>query len=148
MLSVQVALAPVMPDDPGFDLLLAQSLAEGHRMLLRFEENWHSGANRFDRPGELILGATYDGKLLRICGRNVDPYDPTPRAGRVRHLYVEPASRRDGLGRILIGAILDGARQHFDYLNTNAPAGAFAFYERLGFVRRLDIEHITHRLPL
>ena len=51
------AIRPVTPDTPGFDALLTQSLAEGHRMLLRFEENWRFGANLFDRPGEFILGA-------------------------------------------------------------------------------------------
>jgi GNAT superfamily N-acetyltransferase len=141
-------LAPVTPDDPGFDALLAQSLAEGHRMLMRFAENWRAGANRFTRPGELILGATSDGILTGICGRNIDPYDPAPRAGRVRHLYVAPSSRRDGVGRLLIDAIRADASQYFDYLNTNAPPTAFAFYERLGFQPLPDTCHITHRLPL
>lgn len=143
-----LTLAPITPEDPGFAALLEQSLAEDHRMLLRFAENWHSGANRFTRPGELILGATSDGVLVGICGRNIDPYDPAPRAGRVRHLYVHPESRRDGAGRLLIDAICTNASQHFDYLNTNAPPGAFAFYERLGFQPLPDTPQITHRLPL
>ena len=63
----------------------------------------------------------------------------------MRHLYIEPATRREGLGRLLIEAVLEGAAERFDYLNTNAPTNAFAFYERLGFVRRTDIEHVTHR---
>jgi GNAT superfamily N-acetyltransferase len=143
-----LTLAPVTPDDPGFDVLLAQSLAEDHRMLLRFAENWRSGSNRFARPGEFILGATSGGLLAGVCGRNIDPYDPAPRAGRVRHLYVAPQSRRDGVGRFLIDAICADAGQYFDYLNTNAPSAAFAFYERLGFQPLPDTPHITHRLPL
>ncbi|MDB5528963.1 MAG: GCN5-related N-acetyltransferase [Devosia sp.] len=117
-------------------------------MLLRLEENWRSGANRFDRPGELILGAWRDGRMLGICGRNIDPYDGTARAGRVRHLYVDPAGRRQGIGRMLIDAISEGAAEYFDYLNTNAPEGAFAFYEQLGFARQPGVEHVTHRRML
>ena len=116
-------------------------------MLLRFLENWQSGANRFDRPGEIMLGAWRGERLAGTAGRNVDPYDGNPRAGRVRHLYVAGDERRHGVGRQLILAIVSEARNWFDYLNTNAPETAFAFYESLGFVRH-KVEHVTHRLML
>ncbi|WP_240230150.1 GNAT family N-acetyltransferase [Devosia lacusdianchii] len=142
------ALAPVIPDVAGFDDLLQESLAEGHRMLLRFDESWRSGSNRFERPGETVLGLLDDRVLVGICGRNIDPYDINPRAGRVRHLYVGQSVRRRGAGRLLIAAILDGAATHFDYLNTNAPDTAFAFYERLGFAHLPGVDHVTHRITV
>ena len=142
------ALAPVTPDAAGFDRLLHESLADGHRMPLRFVENWRSGSNRFNRPGEIIVGLWDDQALIGICGRNVDPYDIHPRAGRVRHLYVGQSARGRGAGRSMIGAILDGASDHFDYLNTNAPDTAFAFYERLGFARLDGVDHVTHRITI
>ena len=142
------ALAPVTPDVTGFDYLLQESLAEGHRMLLRFAENWRMGTNRFDHPGEIILGLWDDQALVGICGRNIDPYDVHPRAGRVRHLYVGQSVRRRGAGRHFIAAILDRAATHFDYLNTNAPDTAFAFYERLGFARLVGADHVTHRIAV
>lgn len=141
------ALAPVTPATRGFDYLLQESLAEGHRMLLRFEENWRSGGNRFARPGEVIVGLWDDDRLVGIGGRNIDPYDLHPRAGRVRHLYVGRSRRRHGAGRLLIAAILEGAAAHFDYLNTNAPETAFSFYERMGFIRLDGVPRVTHRIP-
>lgn len=140
-------LAPVTPDTAGFDRLLAESRAGGHQMLSYFDENWRSGANTFDRNGEIVFGA-WDGEtLVGTCGRNVDPYDPHPRAGRIRYLYVAEQYRRHGIGQLLIGAMQRNAASYFDYLNTNAPEAAFAFYQRLGFVA-LSREYATHRYVL
>jgi GNAT superfamily N-acetyltransferase len=143
-----MVLEPVTPDSQGFDQLRTASEAEGHRMLMRFVENWRAGTNRFRRPGEIMLGLRRDGALLGVCGRNIDPYDTHPRAGRVRQLYVDPSARGQGVGRELIDAIRTDAAVSFDYLNTNAPETAFAFYERLGFRRLQDVAHMTHRLTL
>ncbi|MCR6633267.1 GNAT family N-acetyltransferase [Devosia sp.] len=143
-----IRLAAFDPDAAGFSALLAESQSEGHRMVLRLAENWADGSNRFALPGEIMLGAWSGDVLVGVCGRNVEPYDPYPRAGRVRHLYVAHGARRDGVGRALISAICDGAAGHFDYLNTNAPETAFAFYERMGFVRLEGGGHATHRLSL
>ena len=117
-------------------------------MVLRLQNDWRSGRNRFDQPGEAMFGALQHGELIGTCGRNIDPYDPLPRAGRVRRLYVGQAGRRQGIGRQLIEAICHGARSHFDHLNTQAPTEAFPFYERLGFVRITDDVHVSHRLTL
>ena len=116
-------------------------------MLTRFAENWRNGSNRFNRSGERIFGAYDNTILIGLCGRNLDPYDPDPRAGRVRHLYVAARFRRHGTGRLLVERVVDGAAQWFDYLNTNSPPEAAAFYERLGF-RPISADRITHRLVL
>ncbi|MCS6757816.1 MAG: GNAT family N-acetyltransferase [Candidatus Devosia euplotis] len=79
---------------------------------------------------------------MATCGRNVDPYDPHPRARRVRHPYVAESYGRHGIGQLLIAAIQRDAATYFDYLNTNAPETAFAFYEHLGFVP-FSREHTT-----
>tara|TARA_R110002124_G_scaffold114535_46_gene269688 strand:- start:23563 stop:24009 length:447 start_codon:yes stop_codon:yes gene_type:complete len=140
-------LAPVTPDTIGFEQLLAESRAGNHKMLQHFEENWRSGANVFARRGEIMLGAWDGATLVATCGRNVDPYDPHPQAGRVRHLYVAERYRRHGVGQLLIAAIQSDAATYFDYLNTNAPEAAFAFYEHLGFAP-LVREYATHRYAL
>lgn len=117
-------------------------------MLTRFVENWRAGTNQFRRPGETMLGLRQDNALLGVCGLSIDPYDAYSRAGRVRHLYVDPSARNQGVGRQLIAAIVADAAKYFDYLNTNAPETAFAFYEHQGFERTHDIVHVTHRLTL
>ena len=142
-----IRLAAFDPGAAGFSALLEESRSEGHRMVLRLAENWANGSNRFTRPGEIMLSAWAGERLAGICGRNIDPYDPGPRAGRVRHLYVAQDARRDGVGRLLISAIANGAAEYFDYLNTNAPETAFAFYKRMGFVP-LNAPHVTNRLML
>ncbi|WP_445679657.1 GNAT family N-acetyltransferase [Radicibacter daui] len=136
------------PDDPGFAALLADCTADGNRIATRFAENWRSGANRFDRPGELLLSAHLGGRLAGFCGRNIDPYAGDPSAGRVRHLYVSSANRRHGIGSALVRAVIDGAERYFRHLNTRAPDTAFAFYEALGFQPVAGEETVTHRLML
>lgn len=140
-------LAALNPEVAGFSALLADSQREGHRMLMRFAEHWASGENRFSLPGEVVLGAWAGEVLVGICGRNVDPYDKTPRAGRVRHLYVAVQARHGGVGRLLIRGVAGDAAKYFDYLNTNAPPEAHAFYVRLGF-EPVGAPSVTHRLVL
>ncbi|SCY46667.1 GNAT family N-acetyltransferase [Microvirga guangxiensis] len=142
------AFQPITPDTEGFDALLRASLSENHGMLQRLQENWRNGANRFSRPGETLLGA-FDGRsLVGICGRNIDPYTGNPKAGRVRHLYVAPPGRRQGIGRMLVTAIAECAVPFFGHLNARAPEFAFPFYERLGFSRIENDPYVTHRLRL
>lgn len=136
------------PDESGFDALQADCGADGKRIATRFVENWQSGSNRLDRPGELLLGARLDGQLVGFCGRNIDPYANDPAAGRVRHLYVSTTCRRHGIGSALVNAVIDGAAHSFSHLNIRAPETAFAFYEALGFLRVTDEETVTHRLRL
>lgn len=140
-------LGDVTPDVPGFDALRLECDREGHRMLARFAESWRDGSNRLDRPGERAVGAYWNGQLVGLCGRNRDPYDEFARAGRVRHLYVGATHRRTGIGRALVEHIIDGADEWFDYLNTNCPPEAAAFYERLGFAP-IAGARVTHRFLL
>jgi N-acetylglutamate synthase-like GNAT family acetyltransferase len=141
-------LRPMTPDIAGYSDLVQESMAEGHRMLHRLRENWLIGRNTFDRPGEVLVCALHAGKLVGVCGRNIDPYDSEPRAGRVRHLYVSAANRRQGVGGLLLRQVTNNACQFFDFLNALAPVEAFGFYERLGFTRVENVEAVTHRLML
>ena len=54
---MNIHFANISPASPGFVDLKSQSMAEGFNMLRRLEENWHSGHNRFGRPGEKLIGA-------------------------------------------------------------------------------------------
>lgn len=143
-----ITLANITPDRQGFAALQTQSMAAGFNMLRRLEENWRSGQNRFDKPGEKLLGAFAGDLLIGVCGINQDPYLPGVRAGRLRHLYVDAQWRRMQVGMALLNAMLEGADRWFDFINTNAPPAAFTFYARAGFIPLTDTENVTHRLSL
>jgi GNAT superfamily N-acetyltransferase len=129
--------------------LIAESEAAGLRFVRRLAEEWASGGNRFDLPGEILLGAWMDARLVGVCGLNVDPYTAAPGVGRVRHLYVLAAHRRQGVGRQLVARVVALARGSFVTLrlSTENPA-AVRLYETLGFRRHAGDAHCTHLLEL
>lgn len=143
-----IALVRLRPTDPAFMALMEESRREGFWMLVRLHDGWTSRCNQFRKRGEALFGAWSGDELVGVCGLNVDPYFPGPGQGRVRHLYVRPASRRDGVGRQLVGAVIERASRYFSVLNLRAPAEAFAFYEALGFLRVEQAEFLTHRMVL
>lgn len=129
--------------------LITESEQAGLRFVLRLAEEWASGRNRFDRPGEALFGAGLDRLLVGVCGLNVDLYADDPRVGRVRHLCVLTAHRRLGIGRQLVGAVVAAAHGPFATLrlSTANPAAA-RLYESLGFRRHAGDAHCTHLLEL
>lgn len=141
-------LKKLRPSAVAFQLLKDESRLEGYWMLVTLAEGWASGANRFLKRGEVLYGAWQGRKLVGVCGLNIDPYLGDGGQGRVRHLFVSAAHRGNGLGRMLVEAVIDRARQHFSALNTRAPGEAFPLYERLGFQRVEEQEFVTHRMML
>ena len=115
----------------------------------RLVEEWASGANRFDRVGEALFGAWVDGRVVGVCGLNVDPYTAEEGVGRVRHLYVLSAFRRRGVGRRLIAAVIEAARGRFGALRlrTGNPEAA-RVYEALGFRSSGRVADCTHVMEL
>lgn len=143
-------LFPARPDHPGFAALRRASQAEQFRFLQRLEEDWDSGANRFDDEGECLLGAVAGENLRALGGLNRDPYAQESGVGRLRHVYVAPGARRLGLGRLLVERLLEAARGDFHLIRLRAPLGdarAAAFYEALGF-RRVAEPQASHLLRL
>ena len=133
---------------PGFSQLRDTALAEGWKMLQVLEEDWRSGAMRFDAPGEALFAAWQDGALAGIGGLTVDPYAEDASTGRVRRLYVDSAHRGRGLGRALVEAIVEAARGHgFHSVRVRAPAAAGRFYVACGFLPAV-LRSATHVRPL
>jgi ribosomal protein S18 acetylase RimI-like enzyme len=128
---------------------LAESEEAGSRIVRRLIEEWASGVNRFDQPGEALLGASVGGRLVGVCGLNRDPDAAEAGVGRVRHLYVLSAFRRLGVGRHLVAEVIEAARGHFDSLRlrTANPAAA-RLYEALGFRACDGVAHCTHVMQL
>ena len=91
----------------------------------RLINEYASGVNRFDQPGEAMFGAYAGDALVGFAGLNIDPYAHHPRVGRVRHVYVLASHRRSGAGRAMLLDIISVARPHFDLLRlrTNTAEG-------------------------
>lgn len=131
--------------------LVAAAEQEGFGFMTRLAAEWQSGANRFDRPGELLLGASTLSGLVALGGLNRDPYASAPGIGRLRHLYVLPGLRRQGIAAALVQSLIaaaaaPGSGFHSLRLRCDTPAAA-AFYARLGFAP-VDDAAATHSLRL
>lgn len=120
----------------GLHSLAGESKRAGYNFLQRAIDDWYSGANRFDRPGEKLWGLFIGKDLIGVGGLNIDPYSLIPKVGRVRHLYVQEAQRRKGYATLIMNKIMEEASYNFTVLRLFTDnAGASAFYERLGFER-------------
>lgn len=119
---------------PALDALATEARAEGHRFVDRLIAEWANGSNRFDRPGEVLLEAMAD-EVAAIGGLNCDPYPADgPPVGRLRHVYVRPAFRSRGIGRMLVSALLDRAGGQFERVRLRTHAdGAAKLYLSMGF---------------
>jgi GNAT superfamily N-acetyltransferase len=125
--------------------LLAESEASGYRFLRRVVDEWDSGANRFEHPGEALLIAEKDGRWVGVCGLSIDPYLDDPRVGRVRNVYVLAAQRRAGIGRRLVEEAIARARGYFGRLRLRGEEeGPARLYESLGFRPCRGIPDCTH----
>ena len=129
--------------------LVADSEQAGLRFVRRLAEEWASGRNRFDRSGEALFGAVVEGRMVGVCGLNVDPYTTAPRVGRVRHLYVLSAYRKLGLGQRLVAEVVVAAQGTFGTLRVRTEnEGAARLYERMRFRRCADLADCTHLMEL
>jgi ribosomal protein S18 acetylase RimI-like enzyme len=142
-----VRVRELRPDQIGE--LVTESEQAGPRLVRRLADDWASGSNRFERPGEALFAAVRAHRVVGVGGLNIDPYSALPRVGRVRHLYVLIASRNQGIGSRLVGDVIAAARGPFDrlHLRTNDPLAA-RFYERLGFRPCEPDPSATHELDL
>ncbi len=129
--------------------LVSESEQAGLQLVRRLQRDWHSGANRFDRPGEALFAAFDDQRTIGVCGLNIDPYCLLPGVGRVRHLYVLTERRRQLIGSQLVLEVMSAAITGFDRLRlrTNNPLAA-RLYENLGFQRSEGDPTATHEREL
>lgn len=135
-----------LPSD--IDRLVDAAHEEGHNLVARLVDEWRDGSNRFDRPGEVLAEARCRGVLCGIGGLNVDPYLEDPSVGRIRHVYVEPQRRREGVGRVLIDFLVDRAMDHFDRVRLRSVQWPGPdFYGSLGFTETHEAE-ATHTKTL
>jgi len=130
---------------PGLDELRTEARKEGYRFLETLVDEWASGKNRFDAPGEILCGHLDQGLLVAVGGLNCDPFAGRPEVGRIRRVYVRDAWRNKGVGKALVSTLVDEARKHFHLVRLRAEnPGAARLYERLGFtpIASPDATHI------
>lgn len=141
-----ITIRPVAFSADLFSTMLDEALAGDGTFLQRLRDEWESDVLRFDRAGEILLGAFADETLVGVGGISLDPYAPARGLARLRHLYVVDAHRRTGVARALVARLLEVARPHFTTMRLRTRnAGAAALYESFGFVPGAR-EGETHRL--
>ncbi|WP_191559660.1 GNAT family N-acetyltransferase [Metabacillus idriensis] len=129
--------------------LLDESKREGFRFLERLAAGYQSGDNKFKKPGEMLLGAFHNETLIGIGGINQDPYSQNEKAGRIRRFYVSKEHRRQGVGELILRALLKKAEDFFDVavLRTDNQEASM-FYKQAGFIEDDRYENSTHYLDL
>ena len=135
--------------DYDLDGLVEDSLSQGYRFVQRLVDEYNSGINRFDKPGEALFVFVHEGQVIGVGGLNIDPYLDRPEVGRVRHLYVNSGYRNLGIGKRLLQRIMEQARLHFALLTlyTDNPI-ADRIYRANGFVHADGIHKASHMLIL
>ncbi len=143
-MSILPQLSPLLHLPPGIQELRVEASADGFRFVDKLIAEWDTGQNRFAEPGEVLLGAFQASRLVAIGGLNRDPYADRRGIGRLRHLYVERAARRTGIGSALVWQLLGRAKGVFHSVRLRtATQEAADFYVRLGF-RPVQEEAATH----
>lgn len=134
-------------DTPDFEALHDDALQTRFGALTRLVDEWRSGANRFAKPGEVLLAAWIADRVVGIGGLNIDPFAHRPEVGRIRRLYVIQEARRQGVGTSLVSAIESAASasgMSTLQLRTVDQRSA-AFYEALGYESIQGEATVTHR---
>jgi GNAT superfamily N-acetyltransferase len=130
----RVDVQQIAPDAIGLPALREEAALDGFRFLERLVNDWAGRINRFEAPGEKLIGAFVAEKLVGVAGLSREPFEPAPGRARLRHLYVLQAFRRMGVGGTLVRHLLEEASEVFDEMRLRTDtAEAAAFYERLGF---------------
>jgi ribosomal protein S18 acetylase RimI-like enzyme len=136
------------PEPNELDGLVIRSLEEGFKFVQRLRDEYQSGTNRFNQPGEALFLARDAQTVIAVIGLNLDP-DGRSGVMRVRRFYVLPEHRGHGLGQKMLLEVIElaqAAKAKSLELHTDNPNAA-RFYERNGF-QALTSSNPTHRLTL
>ena len=127
-----VRVGEALPTD--LPALQDEAATEGYRFVEGILEEWDAGRYAGEDERNTLLAVYREGVLAAIGAVTPDPYDPAPDLLRIRHVYVRPGNRREGVGRVLASALIQQGLALAPRLSLNAAdAGASAFWEAMGF---------------
>jgi GNAT superfamily N-acetyltransferase len=136
-------------DENELQPLMQASVDEGYDFIRKLWDEYQSGVNRFDAQGAVLVAVYADERLIAVGGVHPDPYLKQATIGRVRHVYVLPQHRREGVGRLLMVALIEHARTQFEILTLRTPTThGDAFYTALGFSSEARFEQASHWMAL
>ena len=140
-MSSDVTIRRLMPGDANcFREIRLEAVKENPQALgSTFElENQLDVAWFADRLGNShVMGAFRDGELVGTAGFAIQQGQKNAHKGRLWGMYVRPGSRKLGVGRLLVSAVLDVARENVELIQLsvvkeNRPARRL--YESVGFL--------------
>ena len=140
-MSVDVTIRRLGPDDANsfrairLEALRANPEAFGSTFELEDEQNLEWFAGRLENSH--VLGAFRDGELVGTVGFAIQQGPKNAHKGRLWGMYVRSSSRGLGVGRLLMNAVLDVARDSVELVQLtvvreNRPARRL--YESAGFL--------------
>ena len=137
-----------LSDLPALRELASLAEAEGYNFVARFLAELTAST----APADALVnffGLTDRNQLVAFGGVTPDPYRIPGDIGRLRHVYVRPDRRGEGIGGHLVALLENHARgAGYRLLRLRTPTVAAAhFYEQLGYEAVLD-DTATHQRVL
>ena len=130
---------------PFLEEFIQESSKEGLSFLKRFKAQYISGDNRFEAEGEGFFFYLQGDQLVAVCGVNIDPYLDDPEVCRLRHLYVHPQFRKNGIGKKLTMHCIEFAKTNFQLMTLRTfDENASDFYKAVGFLQEEMIYSASH----
>jgi ribosomal protein S18 acetylase RimI-like enzyme len=127
-------------DAPSFKAIRLESLKANPELIGstfeledKLDVTWFAGRLEDDS----VMGAFQDNELVGTAGFSIQQGQKNAHKGRIWGVYVRPGSRNLGVGRLLMRAILDVARERVELIQLsvvtdNRPARRL--YESAGFL--------------
>jgi len=95
-----------------------------------------------------VFGAFRDNELAGVAGFYIEQSPKMAHKAKLWGMYVRPDARRSGIGRRLVGAILEAASARAELIQLNVTRGneaAHRLYASLGFVQYgLEVNALKH----
>jgi GNAT superfamily N-acetyltransferase len=147
--TADVAIGRLKPDDAAsFKAIRLEALKANPELLRstfeledRLDVAWFAGRLQ----NAHVVGAFQNDELVGTAGFSIQEGQPNAHKGRLFGVYVRPASRNVGIGRLLLNAVLDIAREHVELpVGPNANIRVLANQRHFSSRRCLNLHPIRY----